>query len=646
MSFEGFRALLAGAEFDGSVAVAAVRDARGQPLPHAVVRSTMRVDLPQPLASGESFVFQVDWSFRINDHHYVGGRTGCERFESDGNWIYELAQWFPRMVAYTDTHGWQHEPYLGRGEFTLEFGDYLVRITVPDDHVVASTGRLQNPEEVLTETQRTRLAEAESAEKPRFVITPEEARASEKNTPQGKKTWIFFAENVRDFAFASSRKFIWDAQGHRVDDRLVMAMSFYPNEGEPLWSRYSTHAIIHTLDVYSRMTFPYPYPVAISVNGPVGGMEYPMICFNGPRPEKDGTYSDRTKYGLITVVIHEVGHNWFPMVVNSDERRWTWLDEGFNTFLQFLAEQEWEERYPSRRGEPRDIVDFMTSSEQRPIMTQSDSLVQFHANAYSKTATALNVLRETVLGRELFDFAFREYARRWQFRRPDPADFFRTIEDASGVDLDWYWRGWFYGTEHCDLAIRDLRRYVVDTLDPDVEKPRRKAERDAEPTSLTRERNEPIEKRAQRFPELRDFYNSFDQLDVTEADRKEFRELIERLSEEDRKLLATKLELWVVDIENVGGLVMPVILDIEHADDTRRELRIPADIWRRDDRRVRKLIISDREIRSVTLDSRLETADADLANNRYPPKPETSRLRLTEEKKPKNAMQEAAGSGK
>ncbi|HED65123.1 MAG TPA: M1 family peptidase, partial [Planctomycetes bacterium] len=375
--------------FDGSAEITSVRTLDGEEIPHTVVGTMMRVDLPEPLEAGSRTTFSIDWNYRINDHDRVGGRTGYEYFEKDDNAIFEIAQWFPRMAAYTDVTGWQHKQFLGRGEFTLEFGDYHVELTVPSDHIVAATGELQNPADVLTQTQRDRLEDA-ADDTQVFIVTPEEALANQDSLTEGTKTWIFDAKNVRDFSWASSRKFIWDARRHRIEGgREVLAMSYYPIEGEPLWSKYSTSTICHTLDVYSKFTFPYPYPVAISVNGPVGGMEYPMICFNGPRPEEDGTYSARTKYGLISVIIHEVGHNWFPMVVNSDERQWTWMDEGLNSFVQYLAEQEWEEDYPSRSGEPRKIVGYMASADQMPIMTNSESILQFGRNAYAKPATAL-----------------------------------------------------------------------------------------------------------------------------------------------------------------------------------------------------------------------------------------------------------------
>lgn len=641
VGYKSMQQLMAKESFDGSMKVTAVLDAEGNKLPYQIIKTMMRIDLPRPLQTGESTQFSVDWSYLINDSESRPARTGYEYFKDDKNFLYEIAHWYPRMAAYTDNTGWQHKQFLGRGEFTLEFGDFLTRITVPDDHVVASSGVLQNPEEVLTETQRKRLDEAKNAKKPMFIITPEEAKANEKSKPKGKKTWVFKADNVRDFAFASSRKFIWDAQGHQLEGKAepIMAMSYYPNEGEPLWSRYSTHAIIHTLNVFSKYTFPYPYPVAISVNGPVGGMEYPMICFNGPRPEKDGTYSKRTKYGLISVIIHEVGHNYFPMIVNSDERQWTWMDEGITTFLQFLTEQEWEDEYPSRRGEPRNMVDYMKSGYQVPIMTNSESILQFGNNAYGKPATALNVLRETVLGRELFDYAFKEYSRRWMFKRPTPADFFRTMEDASGVDLDWFWRGWFYTTDHTDMAIENVRQYQLETGDPYVDKVRRKKRRDEEPESLSEMRNKKLPKRTEKFPELKDFYNEYDELDVTDADRKKFESHLKELDADEKKLLETQNYFYLVDLKNYGGLVMPVILKLTFDDDSSRMLRIPAEIWRYNNQSVSKLILTEKPLKSLTLDPHRETADTQLSNNEFPRTIGKSFFQLEKSKKSKNEMQ-------
>ncbi len=405
-------------------------------------------------------------------------------------------------------------------------------------------------------------------------------------------------------------------------------MSYYPNEGEPLWSKYSTHAIIHTLNVYSRYTFAYPYPIAISVNGPVGGMEYPMICFNGPRPEKDGTYSERTKYGLISVIIHEVGHNYFPMIVNSDERQWTWMDEGINTFLQYLSEQEWEDEYPSRRGEPAAITSYMLSSQQVPIMTNSESVLQLGNNAYAKPATALNILRETVLGRELFDFAFKEYARRWKFKRPMPADFFRTMEDASGVDLDWFWRGWFYSTEHCDLAIDDVSWAMPTDGDPDKEADRRRTERDDRTPTLSKTRNKPLPKRADEFPELKDFYNTYDELEATPEQREAFNKAMENLTDEERAFIESKENFYTIRIKNVGGLIMPVILRLEYKDGSEQIVRLPAEAFARNAESTRTTVLSEKELASVELDPFRETADTNRDNNYFPPRLEPSRFQI------------------
>ncbi len=615
-------------DFDGGYRIAAVKDAAGHPLPHTISKTMMRVDLPVPLAPGKNLVFSVEWSYNINNARRVGGRSGYEFFPKDGNYIYEIAQFFPRMAAYNDVSGWQHKQFLGSGEFTLEFGNYRVRITAPDDHVVGATGVLQNPKAVLSAAQLQRLEQARTATMPVLIVTPEEAAAAEARTPVGTKTWVFHADNVRDFGFASSRKFIWDAQGHNVDDNPVLAMSFYPKEGNPLWGQYSTAAIIHTLNVYSRYSFSYPYPVAISVNGPIGGMEYPMICFNGPRPEADGTYPARTKYGLISVVIHEVGHNFFPMVVNSDERQWTWMDEGINSFLQFLTEREWEDNYPSRRGEPGNVVEYMLDPNQEPIMTNSESVKQLGNNAYLKPATALNILRETVMGRELFDFAFKEYARRWKFKRPMPADFFRTMEDASAVDLDWFWRGWFYSTGHTDISLDGVRHFTLNTGNPDVEKALQRKQQSETPTTITAERYENTPKVIEGNPALADFYNRYDPLEVTPQDREAYQTFVAGLTEQEQALIGANKNFYVMDFSNVGGLVMPLILKLDYADGSTEELRIPAEIWRRNNKSVSKLVVTDKVLAQVTLDPKLETADADLSNNSFPRRPVMTRFQM------------------
>ena len=437
---------------------------------------------------------------------------------------------------------------------------------------------------------------------------------------------------MRDFAWASSRAFLWDAMGQPVEGRAepVLCQSLWPREGDPLWGQYSTHAVAHTLEVYGRMAFPYPYETAISVNGVVGGgMEYPMICFNGPRPESDGTYSARTKYGLISVIIHEVGHNWFPMIVNSDEKQWTWMDEGLNTFLQFVSEREWEEDYPSRGGPPRNIVGYMASDNQVAIMNNSESLLQAGPNAYSKPATALNILRETIIGRENFDFAFRTFSQRWAFKRPEPADFFRTMEDASGVDLDWFWRNWFFTTDHVDLAVADLKLYRVADQGPEAEAELAKAQRAAEPIHLSIERNRELEMRVERFPELLDFYNRYDELDPTEQDVRQWEEMVAGLDDAQRAALASNLYWYVAEVRNDGGIPMPLIFHLAYEDGSEEVRRIPAEIWRRDNESVTKLLLCEKPLASVTLDPYLETADADLSDNTWPPQITETRIEAT-----------------
>ncbi|MCS0630733.1 M1 family metallopeptidase [Telluria mixta] len=632
--FDALRSVLEKSTFDGGFNIAAVKDSIGRPLHVVINRTMMRIDLPQPLKPGAKVAFSIDWSYNINEQKVLGGRSGYEKFDEDKNDLFEIAQWFPRMAAYYDVTGWQHKQFLGTGEFTLEFGDYDVQLTVPADHIVASTGELQNPGDVLTAAQRQRLEQARTATKPVIIATQAEAEAREKTRASGTKTWRFRAKNVRDFAWASSRKFIWDAQGFKKDATNVLAQSFYPKEGNPLWEKYSTAAVIHTIAEYNKYSFDYPYPVAISVNGPVGGMEYPMICFNGPRPTKDKktgelTYSSRTKYGLIGVVIHEVGHNYFPMIVNSDERQWTWMDEGLNSFLQYLAEQAWEEHYPQSRGEPRAIVDYMKSTNQVPIMTNSESIAALGYNAYAKPTAALIVLRETVLGRELFDFAFREYAQRWKFKRPTPSDFFRTMEDASGTDLDWFWRGWFYTTDHVDVSVDGISEYTVGTKDPAIEKAWKKAQREAEPISITDQRNKgTLPRRVDSEPELKDFYNEHDEFTVTNRDRNKYNEAIGELEDWEKNLLKEGKHLYLVDFSNLGGLVTPLVLEITLQSGKKYVERIPAEVWRYTPKKITKLIITDEPMVALTQDPNWETADTDTSNNSWPRKATPSRLEL------------------
>lgn len=654
VTFDRLRSIFARLTFDGGYKISGVKDQQGNPLDHTIVETMMRIDLPEPMMPGASLRFSIDYAFNIIDSNLISGRSGHELFEKDGNYIYEIAQWFPRVASYTDYTGWQNKQFHGRGEFTLELGDYEVNITVPEDMVVASTGELANAEEVLKPEWQQRLTAAKNATEPLFIVTPEEAKANESVSNEeasenngekslGTKTWRFVAKNVRDFAFAASRKFIWDAMGVKVGDRTVMAMSYYPNEGEPLWSQYSTESIAHTLEVYGRYSFDYPYPVAISVNGPVYGMEYPMICFNGPRPEEDGTYSKTTKYALISVIIHEVGHNYFPMIVNSDERQWTWMDEGLNSFLQFLCEQEWEADYPSRRGDPEKIVPYMRGGYQRPIMTGSEEILQFGPNAYSKPATALNILRETILGRELFDFAFKEYSNRWKFKRPTPSDFFRTMEDASGVDLDWFWRGWFYSTDHVDIGIEDVKLYIVDQGDPDEAAERKRKEREEEEPTLSTQLNQELPKRIDWQPGLKDFYNSpdYDEFAVEESARKAYQKMLDELDDTQRSLLQRTTNFYSVKFRNHGGIVMPIIVRLHYADSTNEIVRIPVQIWRSNGDEVSKLFVSEKEVVRIELDPYRETADTESSNNHWPPKLIPSRFKLYKSKSSDNEMRKA-----
>lgn len=478
--------------YDGGFKVESITNVSGQKMQYFINKTMLRIDLKTPLAPKSSISFTVKWWYNINDRMAVGGRSGFEYFEQDKNYLYTLAQFFPRMCVYSDVTGWQNKQFLGRGEFTLPFGNYDVSITVPSDHIIAATGELQNSNEVLNVEQRKRFDQAKKSDKPVFIVNQSEAETAEKDKKTTTKTWRFKANNVRDFAFASSRKFIWDAQSVTVGGKNILCMSFYPKEGNPLWERYSTKLVAHTIKTYSKYTVDYPYPVAISVHSKWIGMEYPMICFNGGRPEPDGTYSEGEKYGMWGVIIHEVGHNFFPMIINSDERQWTWMDEGLNTFVQYLTEQEWERGYPSRRGPAHLIADYMRGDQQfiSPIMTNSESIFQFGNNAYGKPATGLNILRETIMGRELFDYAFKTYCERWKFKHPSPADFFRSMEDASAVDLDWFWRGWFYGTDPVDIAIKEVKYFQLNTQNPNIEKNFQKERDDEKDVHIGETRNQ------------------------------------------------------------------------------------------------------------------------------------------------------------
>tara|TARA_Y100000589_G_C27193667_1_gene645818 strand:- start:2074 stop:4437 length:2364 start_codon:yes stop_codon:yes gene_type:complete len=619
--------------FDGGFKITKVVDAMGNDLDYIINKTMMRIDLPVPLRHGEKMMFTIDWWYNINDRMEIGGRSGFEHFEENDNYLYTIAQFYPRLAVYSDNEGWQNKQFLGSGEFTLCFGNYRVAITVPSDHIVASTGELQNAKSVLTSEQRKRFELAKKTyDQPIMIVTEEEARVAEKTKEKGLKTWIFSAKNVRDFGWASSRKFIWDAMAVKVGKYKPLAMSFYPKEGNPLWEQYSTKAVAQTLKTYSKYTIDYSYPVAISVHSKWIGMEYPMICFNGGRPEPDGTYTARTKHGMISVIIHEVGHNFFPMIINSDERQWTWMDEGLNTFVQYLAEQEFDRNYPSRRGSARDITDYMGGDKKRisPIMTNSESIYQFGPNAYGKPATALNILRETVMGRDLFDYAFKEYSRRWAFKHPTPADFFRTMEDASGVDLDWFWRGWFYTNDHCDISLENIKWYQINTQDPDVEAEFRKSQDSQLRDDISHQRDAKAVKVTylEADSTLNDYYTTTGKYEVLELDRVEYRQYIESLSGDEQSLLKSGKNYYEITFKNYGGLVMPLIIEFQFEDGTSDLHRIPAEIWRMSEPTVSKVFETSQPAKQIVLDPFEETADCDMSNNYWPPKPQPTRFEI------------------
>ncbi len=636
--------------YDGGFKVVEVKDKAGKDLKCVINQTMMRIDLPQPLKSGGVYSFKIKWWYNINDRLRLGGRSGYEYFEEDKNYLYTMAQFYPRMAAYMDYTGWQNKQFLGAGEFTLDFGNYVVNITMPEDHVVAATGELQNAKSVLTADQMARFDKAKKTfDAPVEIITQAEATANEKEGTSKEKTWTFKADNVRDFAFASSRKFIWDAMAVQIGNKTPLAMSFYPKEANPLWGQFSTRAVAHTLKTYSKYTIDYPYPVAQSINAKWIGMEYPMICFNGGRAEPDGTYTEATKYATLGVIIHEVGHNFFPMIINSDERQWTWMDEGLNTFVEYLTEKEWDANYPTRRGPARNIVDYMKGdkSKMSPIMTNSESIYQFGNNAYGKPATALNILRETVMGRELFDYAFKEYCRRWAFKHPTPEDFFRTMEDASAVDLDWFWRGWFYGTEHCDMSLKEVKMFVLDSENPNIEKEadRNKKQNQPKDISLMRDRQEKIPTWVEMDPASRDFYYSFDPYKVTKTDVKNYDEFQKSLNDDEKKLMATKRYYYQLTVENVGGLIMPLIFEFTLEDGNKKQFRIPAEIWKMSEPTVTKVFVLDQPAKEIALDPLLETADVELNNNFWPAKVVPTRFDLFKDKRGRaqeeNEMQKA-----
>ena len=635
-------------DFDGGFKLEYVKDSRNRDLTYVVNKTMMRINLDTPLKSGQSYSFKIKWWYNINDRLVDDGRSGYEYFPEDDNYLYTMAQFYPRMAVYNDVEGWQNKQFLGRGEFALPFGDYKVSITVPSDHLVAASGELQNTNQILPADKRRLYEQAKTATEPVIIYSQEEAVAREGSRATDTKTWVFEAENVRDFGFATSRKFIWDAMGVQFGNRTVMAMSMYPKEGNPLWERYSTRTVAHTLEVYSKYTFDYPYPVAYSIHAKDIGMEYPMICFNFGRPEEDGTYSSNTKYRMIGVIIHEVGHNYFPMIVNSDERQWTWMDEGLNTFLQFLTEQELERDFPSRRGPAANIVAYMGGDKDRisPIMTNSESIWQFGNNAYGKPAAALNVLRETVMGRELFDYAFKQYANRWKFKHPTPADFFRTMEDASAVDLDWFWRGWFFTNDNVDQKLESVKLYEISSQNPDIEKPLARAAFEKAEKGISDIRDDQEKQVAEtlneRDNEANDFYTRYDRFEVNSLDRQEYQRYLSSLTADERAVIESGYNYFEITVSNVGGLVMPIILKLDYEDGSSEVKRIPAEIWRLNDKTATKVFYSKKKLAEVTLDPFIEIADTDRENNYWPKRDIPTRFQLFKQRQfrtPENTMQ-------
>ena len=616
-------------------------DMPGKSLVYKINKTMMRLDLPAPLKPGQNFIFKLDWNYKISDRNTKGGRGGYEFFPEDGNYLFTISQWYPRLCVYSDFKGWQNQQFTGRGEFAVSFGNFKVAMTVPADHVVMSTGEGQNYAAILTPAQLARWTKAQTSSEPVEVVTLAEAKAAEKNPSYKKKTWIFKADNVRDFAWGSSRKFIWDALATKIAGKKIMCMSGYLKESYGLYRRYSSKVVEHTIKTYSDFTIPYPYPVAQSIEA-ASGMEYPMICFNNGRTEKDGTYTEGTKNGMIGVIIHEVGHNFFPMIINSDERQWSWMDEGLNSFVQSLTQGTWDNKMPTSRGPAGLITDYMKlpKDQLEPIMSNSDNIIQFGNNAYAKPATGLTILRETIMGRELFDFAFKEYAKRWAFKHPEPADLFRTLEDASGEDLDWFWRGWFFGTDVCDISIDSLRHAKpdLDAVAPEtketvvkqsIAKPFAPAYDDIARIRNREDKN--IKFKTDTDTTLRDFYWRYGR-GLEKYDTAEFEVTVpgfkpQGLTAEEKAKYANK-NMYELSFSNKGGLPMPIIIEWTYKDGTKEVEKIPAEVWRYNESNVVKTFTKDKEVASVKLDPYRETADINESNNTWNTIPAPSRFSI------------------
>ena len=613
MDVSGFSSTYLEEKFDGGFNIEYVKDAKGNPMKYTINQTMMRLEVPSNLKHGEKIIFSIKWWYNINNYQTEGGRSGYEHFDKDGNNLYVIAQFYPRMAVYNDVEGWQNMQFWGSGEFALPFGNFEVNITVPADHILEATGSLLNRKEVFTAEQVKRYELAEkSFDNPVIVVTQAEAEAREKGFSDKKKTWKFKAENVRDFGISTSRKFIYDAMAVRTGNTTSMAISLYPKEGNPLWEQYSTRIIAHTLRSYSSYTFDYPYPKAISINAIDQGMEYPMICWNYGRPKEDGTYTDQTKYGMLGVICHEIGHNYFPMIVNSDERQWTWMDEGLNSFMEYLAEKSFDPNFPLRRGPAKNIIPYMSGDQKglEPIMTNSESIRQFGNNAYGKPATALNILRETIMGHELFDYAFKTYANRWKFKHPTPEDFFRTMEDASAVDLDWFWRGWFYTTDYNDIGIKEVKKYYVsnEATKEATEALKNRRRRDSKPGEL-------VYMIASDSDEIKaNQKKPFEITDFQELDKF----INEKFTAEERAKLNKPKYFYQVTFDKPGELVMPILVEFTYLDGTKENFSFPAQIWRMNDKEAIRTFATAKEILKIVLDPNEETADIDTKNNTWP----------------------------
>ena len=593
--------------------IESVKDVKGNTMSYTINQTMMRINLVSPMKPGDTFSFGIKWNYNVNNYRVEGGRSGYELFEKDGNKLYVIAQFYPRMAVYNDVEGWQNMQFWGTGEFTLPFGNFDVNITVPADHVMEATGELTNRNEVFTDEQVKRYELAlKTYDKPVVIVTQAEAEAAEKGFSDKKKTWKFSAKNVRDFGISTSRKFILDMMAVKLNNNSVMAVSIYPKEANPFWGETATRTVAHTLKSYSAHTFDYPYPKAVSVSAEDQGMEYPMICWNYGRPDENGVLSERIKNGMIGVTIHEVGHNFFPMIVNSDERQWSWMDEGLNTFMQYMAEQEMGTNFPSSRGPASKIVPYMSGDQKflEPIMSNSETIVQFGSNAYGKPATGLNILRETIMGRELFDHAFKVYANRWKFKHPTPEDFFRTMEDASAVDLDWFFRGWFYSTDIVDIGVKEVKQYYVSQ-------------------TATKELKDTIVRRGRFGEEKGPFVylvaGTSSELSATDkkalalSDVNLLSDYVNtKFTADEKSNLKSPKYFYEVEFNKPGGMIMPIIVELTYDDDSKEVFKYPAQIWRKNNESAKKIYATEKAIKKIQLDPKLETADIDVTNNTWP----------------------------